>query len=274
MIFFGEAPPPAQPLALWYRRPAKEWLEALPLGNGRLAAMVYGGVGTERLQLNEGTVWAGGPYTPANPEGLAALPEIRRLVFADKWQEAQKLIDAKFLGIPAPELPYQTVGHLTLEFPGPASVSDYRRELDLDTATTHVQFTADGVHFNRECFISALHQVLVMRLTADKPGQISFTAAFDSPQKSDVTTPDSNTLALHGISGDANGVKGAVRFQAMARAKAEGGSVHAKDGRLVVTGADAVTVLVSIGTSYRVYWDATSYPGGEAPVEVAARKTL
>ena len=100
VIFTGEAPPPTQPLALWYRRPAKEWVEALPLGNGRLAAMVYGGVETERLQLNEGTVWAGGPYTPANPEGLAALPEIRRLIFDGKWHEAQALINAKFMGIP------------------------------------------------------------------------------------------------------------------------------------------------------------------------------
>ncbi len=256
VIFSGEAPPPTQPLALWYRRPAKEWLEALPIGNGRLAAMVYGGVETERLQLNEGTVWAGGPYTPANPEGLAALPEIRRLVFEDKWHEAQALINAKFLGTPAPELPYQTVGHLTLDFPPPPSVSDYRRELDLDTAIAHVQYTSGGVRFTREAFASAPHHsVIVLRLTADKPGQISFTAAFDSPQKSEVTTIGMDTLALHGISSDMNGVKGAVRFQAMARAKAEGGTVHAEGGRLTVTGADAVTVLVSIGTSYKNYRD-------------------
>ena len=263
VIFTGEVPPPAQPLTLWYRRPAKEWLEALPLGNGRLAAMVYGGVETERLQLNEGTVWAGGPYTPANPEGLAALPEIRRLIFDGKWHEAQALINAKFMGIPAPELPYQTIGHLTLDFPSPASVSDYRRELDLDTAITRVSYTVDSVHFTRECFISAVHQVLVMRLTTDKPGQISFIATLDSPQKSDMTTPDVNTLALSGISGDANGVKGAVRFQALARAKAEGGIVHIGDGRLTVTGADAVTVLVSIGTSYTNYRDVS----GDAPAQ-------
>ena len=263
VTFLGEAAPPAQPLALWYRRPAKEWLEALPLGNGRLAAMVYGGVETERLQLNEGTVWAGGPYTPANPEGLAALPEIRRLIFAGHWHEAQSLINAKFMGIPAPELPYQTVGHLTLEFPGPAIVSDYRRELDLDTAIARVQFTTNGVRYTRECFVSAAHQVLVMRLTADTPSQITFIATLDSPQKFDLTTPDIHTLALSGISGDANGVKGAVRFQTLAWAKSLGGTVYAQDGRLVVTGADAVTVLVSIGTSYKNYQDVT----GDAPAQ-------
>ena len=272
--FLGEAPPPTQQLALWYRRPAKEWLEALPLGNGRLGAMVYGGVETERLQLNEGTVWAGGPYTPANPEGLAALPEIRRLVFEDKWHEAQSLINAKFIGIPAPELPYQTVGHLTLDFPAPQSVSDYRRELDLDTALAHVQYTANGVHFTREYFISAEHQVLVMRLTADKPGQISFTAAFDSPQKSDVTALGTDTLALNGVSGDANGIKGAVQFLALAQAKSEGGTVHAKEGRLAVTGADAVTMLVSIGTNYKSYRDVSGDASRQARVflEQAARR--
>lgn len=270
VTFLGEAPPPTQPLALWYRHPAKEWLEALPLGNGRLAAMVYGGVETERLHLNEGTVWAGGPYTPANPEGLAALPQIRRLVFEGKWHEAQSLINAKFLGIPAPELPYQTVGHLTLDFPVPGSVADYRRELDLDTAIAHVRYTANGVRFTRECFISAVHQVLVMRLTADKPGQISFTAAFDSPQKSRVETPAVDTLALHGISGDMSGVKGTVRFQALARAKAEGGAVHAGEERLTVTEADAVTLAVSIGTSYKNYRDVSGDPTDATMIRLAA----
>ena len=134
-------------------------------------------------------------------------------------------------------------------------MSDYRRELDLDTAVARVSYMAGEVRFTRECFISAVHQVLVMRLTADKPGQISFTAAFDSPQRSDVTTPGADTLALQGISSDMNGVKGTVHFQALARAEAEGGTVLAKDGRLLVTGANAVTVLVSIGTSYKSYRD-------------------
>lgn len=253
MTLTGDAPPPAQPLALWYRRPAKEWLEALPLGNGRLGAMLFGGVTTERLQLNEGTVWAGGPYAPANPSGLAVLPEIRRLIFAEKWHEAQALIDSHFLGIPAPELPYQTVGNLTLEFPAIDVASEYRRELDLDTAIARVSYIASGVRYTRECFISAVHQVLVLRLTADKPGKISFEAAFDSPQKSEITTPDTNTLALHGVSGDSSGIEGSVQFHTLAKAQAEGGAVHTGDGHLSITNADAVTLFVSVGTSYQNY---------------------
>jgi len=251
----GRAAAPESALSLWYRRPARGWLEALPVGNGRLAAMVFGGVETERLQLDEGTVWAGGPYTPANPQGLAALPEIRRLVFEGRWDEAQRLVDARFLGIPAPELQYQTVGNLTLNFPVPDAVSGYRRELDLDTAIARVEYAAAGVRHVREVFASAPDQVIVMRLTADRPGQVSFTAAFDSPQRTTTETPHPDTLALNGVSGDAQGIAGAVKFQALARAVPEGGQVHAENGSLTVTGANAVTLLISIGTSYKNYRD-------------------
>ena len=254
----GEAVVPLSPLSLWYRCPAQEWLEALPVGNGRLSAMMFGGIATERLQLNEGTVWAGGPYTPANPQGLAALPEIRRLIFDEKWNDAQSLIDAKFLGIPAAELPYQTVGNLVLTIPSPDAVSGYRRELELDTAIARVSYVAGKTRFTRECFASAPDDLLVLRLTADKPGQVSFTAAFDSPQQAEFETTNAQTIALNGISGEANGVKGSVRFSALARATAEGGAIRTKNGHLVVTGADAATLLVSIGTSYRNYRDVTA----------------
>ena len=270
----GKPMTPENDQTLWYPRPAQDWLEALPLGNGRLAAMVYGGTHVERLQLNEGTVWAGGPYTPANPKARAALPEIRRLVFAGEWSRAQDLINATFMGTPLPELPYQTVGALTLEFPAPEAVSEYRRELSLDTAMVRVAYTSGGVRFTRECFVSAVHQALVLRLTADKPGQIAFTAAFDSPQKSEVATPDAATLALGGISGDANGVTGAVRFQAMARARAEGGTAHAENGRLTVTNADAVTLLVSIGTSYKNYQDVSGNAAAGAVSALSAAAAL
>ena len=268
----GESAAPSSPLTLWYRRPAAQWTEALPVGNGRLSAMVFGGVTTERLQLNEGTVWAGGPYVPANPQALAALPEIRRLIFADKWNDAQALIDAKFLGIPAPELPYQTVGDLALTFPDVEAVSDYRRELDLDTATTRVSYVADGVRFTRECFASAPAGLLVLRLTASQPGQLSFSAAFDSPQKTEPGTADAHTISLHGVSGDANGVKGAVRFHALARAQAEGGTVRAENGTLTVMGATSVTLLVSIGTSYKNYRDVTAdaVQRAQSPLKAAA----
>ena len=135
---------------LWYRQPAAQWVEALPIGNGRLAAMMFGGVAEEHLQLNEDTLWAGGPYDPANPDALAALPEARRLVADRQYAEAHQLIAARMMAKPLREMPFQPLGDLRLTFPAPAAITDYRRELDLDAAVTRVMFTADGVTYTRE----------------------------------------------------------------------------------------------------------------------------
>src|SRR5207302_3195382 len=137
----GEAPPPENPLTLWYRRPATEWVQALAIGNGRVGAMVFGGIDHERLQLNEGTLWAGGPYDPNNPEALAALPEARRLVFAGKYQEADRLVNQKMIAKPRGQMPYQTAGDIRLETPLVKSVSNYRRDLELDNAFARVTYT-------------------------------------------------------------------------------------------------------------------------------------
>lgn len=262
------------PLCLWYAQPAKEWLEALPLGNGRLGAMISGGVPQETLSLNEGTLWAGGPHCYDSQEGRAALPAIRRLIAEQQWQEAQALIDAKFMGRPIKQMPYQPVGSLTLTFPS-TEFSGYRRELDLDTAIARVSYQVDGICYRREAFISAVDQVFVMRLTADAPGQISFTAAFASPQNAQAGTADAHTLTLDGISGDAQGLTGKVKFQALARVLPEGGSVCAENGQLVVSSANSVLLLISIGTSYKTYEDVSGDPAAIArgPLEAAASQT-
>ncbi len=129
----GEAPPPSEPLSLWYRQPAAQWVEALAIGNGRLGAMVFGGIERERLQLNEDTLWAAGPYDPSNTNALAALPEARRLIFAGRYLEAEKFIHDNMMARPLREMPYQTVGDLILDFPEVKQVENYRRDLSLDT---------------------------------------------------------------------------------------------------------------------------------------------
>jgi alpha-L-fucosidase 2 len=253
------APPPevraAHDLALWYDESAgTDWLRALPIGNGRLGAMVFGNTDTERLQLNEDTVWAGGPYDQSNPRGAQELDRIRQLVFQDKWSEAQALIDQAMLGAPAGQLAYQTVGDLRLTFPGGAAVAEYHRYLDLTTAITGVSYRRNGVRYRREVFASAPDQVIAVRLTADTPGSITFSATFASPQRT-MTSPDATTVGLDGVSGDMEGLKGSVKFLALARAVAEGGTVSSSNGTLQVRDADSVTLLISIGSSYRDWRD-------------------
>ena len=271
----GAAPERVAAPVLWYDHPATRWLEAQPLGNGRLGAMVFGGTDKETLQLNENTVWAGGPHDYDNPEALAALPEIRRLVFAGQWREAESLVNAHVMGRPAGQAAYQTVGSLTMDLGHGAAVTEYRRQLDLDTATVTTSYAADGVRHTREVFASAPDQVIVVRLTADQPGKISFVAALTSPQHSIVTQDGVDTLVLDGISGGAGPTPGAVKFHARARVETEGGQVRAADSGLTVTGANAATVLISIGSSYRSYQDV----GGDAArqaqnsLDRAARKS-
>ena len=246
----------SSPLLLWYPRPAREWLEALPVGNGRLGAMVFGGVPQERLQLNEGTLWAGGPHDYTHPDAASALPEIRRLVFAEEWEKAQQLISERFMSRPLRQMPYQTLGSLVLDSLNPGEIKDYRRELDLESAIVSCEFMLDGVRHRRAVFASAPHQVIVVRMTADRPGSISFTARFESPHRQPELRADRNSISLSGISGSSQGIPGAVRFHAAAELRSVGGtSTPGDQGALRIEAADTVTILISLATSYRSYLD-------------------
>ena len=299
--FSGSAQPPAEPLSLWYRQPAARWTnalptrngrpfgdvrtnvfqstwtEALPVGNGRIGAMVFGGINLERLQLNEDTLWGGGPYDPVNTNGRAALPEVRRLVFDGKYREAGQLISQKVLSFPrwpASEMPYETAGDLMLAFPEVASVEKYRRDLNLDTAVAGVEYTANGVHFTRQVFASPVDQVIVVRLTADKKGAINFTANYQTPQKVTVATEAGNTLVVNGVNATVAGVKGALKFQMRARVRADGGSVSATANSVSVTNADSATILIALATSYKNYDDVSGDPEKivKGQIAAAARK--
>ena len=227
---------------LWYDKPAAVWVEALPLGNGRLAAMVFGGTGVERLQLNEDTLYAGGPYDPTNPEALAALAEARRLIFEGNYKEANDLVGKKMMARPIKQMPYQPVGDLTLTFPGHDTVSDYRRELDLDTAIASISYETGGVRHAREIFSSPVDQLIVVRLTADRPGQVNFNASMQTPQEATVSTESGHTLVMRGRGGDAFAVRGALKFQARARVLIEGGRTNAGTESITVNNADAATM--------------------------------
>ncbi|MDT0319015.1 glycosyl hydrolase family 95 catalytic domain-containing protein [Streptomyces millisiae] len=265
-----------EPLRLRYTGPATEWLRALPIGNGRLGAMVFGGVESERLQLNEDTVWGGGPYDPADPDGLANLPEIRRRVFNNEWSAAQSLIDSQFMGTPRGQMPYQTVGNLRLTFPSGGTASGYHRELDLATAIALTRYTRDGVTHTREVFASAADQVIVVRLTASTAGRISFSAAFDSLQPNTSRhSPDPLTIGLDGSGETVDNLTGRVRFRALASVRTSGGTVTSQNGTLTVANADAVTLLISVGTNHTSYRDLTGDQNGRAltPLQTAGNQS-
>jgi alpha-L-fucosidase 2 len=276
VAFVGEAAPPGEPLTLWYRHPARQWVQALAVGNGRLGAMVFGGVNQERLQLNEDTLWAGGPYDPVNPDALGALPEVRRLIFDGKYREADRLLSAKVMAKPLRQMPYQTVGDLLLDFPEVKTAEDYRRELNLDTAIASVSYTTEGVRFTREVFSSPVDQVIVVRLTADKPGKISFTARLRTPERAAVTNESPGTLVLSGVNGSADGVTGALKFQARVRINAQGGNTAANGDSISVTGADTATLLIVAATSYRRFDDVSGDPEAltEGYLAAAEKKTF
>jgi alpha-L-fucosidase 2 len=286
--FVGEAPPPASALSLWYREPAAdrppkppltgraagaEWVRALPVGNGRLGAMVFGGVIHERLQLNEDTLWAGRPYDPVNPEAKAAVPEVRRLLSARQYTDAAALAGKSVMAKPLAQMPYQTLGDLEMTFDAIDAVERYRRDLDLTTATAHVTYTAGQTTFDREVFASAPDQVIVVHLTASQPGRISFAARLSTPQRATgEATPDGD-LVMRGVNGDGRGatadgqpMTGALRFESRVRIVPRGGTRATDGDAIVVRGADSVTLLIAAATSYRRYDDV----GGDPSAAVAA----
>ncbi|PQV64108.1 alpha-L-fucosidase 2 [Abditibacterium utsteinense] len=259
VTFSYESSAPGGPLNLWYRRPAQVWEEALPIGNGRLSAMVFGGIAQEHLQLNEDTFWSGSPYDPNNPDALKLLPEVRRLIFNDKSDEAYHLTE-KMLSHPIGQMSYQTVGDLRIKFAEQNQVSNYRRALDLETATATTTYEAGGVKYRREVFSSAADGVIVMRLSADKAGQIAFSALFDSPQKTTRRLENGDTLVSEGMPADHSGIKSVLKFNCRVRVLPQGGKLVAQNDALSLSGADSAIVIVDIATNYKNYHDTSGNP--------------
>ncbi len=271
-------------LTLRYTRPAAEWVEALPVGNGRLGAMVFGGIHQERLQLNEDTLWAGGPYDPANPEALTNLPEVRRLIAAGNYEAAQALTQQKLMAKPMTQMPYQTVGDLMFTFSGGEPAATYHRELNLDTAvaTTRLSIGTSGwgTVQVREVFASPVDNVIVVRITAHPPGRpeqgrVTFTLGMSSHQEANSKTEGNDTLLLDGRNGGAAGIAGALKFQARVKVIPEGGSLRADGQQLHVSGARSALVLIAAATSFKKYDDVSGDPDAlnRATIDAAATKT-
>ena len=232
-------------LTLWYQNPAEEWTDALPIGNGGLGAMVFGGVERERIQLNEETLWDGGPRDTNNPKALDALPKVQQLLFADKNDEATKLAGETMLGIPERIKSYQSLGDLFLEFSHEGNVTTYRRELDLDTGIVRTTYRCGDVNFTREVFASAVNNLIVIRVECDTPAQLAFEATITREQDAAVAAIADNILRLDGQCGDDG-----VRFSAYLKVHTEGGAVHSEGNQISVRGSDSVTLFLASATSY------------------------
>ncbi|MFM7183073.1 MAG: glycosyl hydrolase family 95 catalytic domain-containing protein [Verrucomicrobiales bacterium] len=270
---------------LWYEKPATRWEEALPVGNGHLGAMVFGGAGEERVQFNEHTVWTGQPRSYANEGAVKVLPELRENLqkmrklereaaaseSAGKKEEAKKLADealalqksaeqlamAEFMSEPLRQLAYQPCGDLILQQPLAGEVSGYRRWLDLETATTTTEFTHGGVRYRREVIASHPAKAIVMHLTADKPSALDLEIGLTSPHKGATTTIDGkNRLLLDGMV-----QKDGIRFCSRLHLAHVGGSIEAAGDKLRVAKADAVTLLLVTATNFRDFRNLGAHPG-------------
>jgi alpha-L-fucosidase 2 len=254
-------------LRLWYRQPAANWNEALPIGNGRLGAMVFGGVDRERLQLNEDTVWAGEKRDRLNPAGPAAVPEIRRLLFEGKAVEAETLADKAMIAVPRRMPPYQPLGDLNLTFTHNGSAADYVRVLDLNEAVTRVRYTVNGVFYTRETFATAVDGAIVMRVTAGDGGRIACRAALSRERDASTRVHlrqgvgGQATLPLVIMEGQARvdpanaryaGERPVgVRFAAALEAVPDGGRLRTDGDALIVEDAASVTLLLTAATDVR-----------------------
>jgi len=264
------------PLLLWYDKPASEWTEALPVGNGRLGAMIFGDPANELLQLNEDTLYAGSPYDPNNPQALEALPEARRLIFEGKYKEAHDLVGAKMMANPIKQMPYEPVGDLKISFRDHDNVTNYRRQLDLDTAIATTTYSIGATTFVREIFASPVDQVVVVCLIADRLRQLNFAATFETPQTATVSTEGNDTLVLSGVNGESSGIKGGLQFAARVLVQAPDAQITAEKERIVVRNAYSALLFIAAATSYRSYKDTSGDPSAivSEQVKLAGQKTF
>lgn len=255
-------------LKLWYTEPAREWTQALPIGNGRLGAMVFGGSAVDRYQLNEDSLWSGKPHDYAHDGAAQYLAQIRQLLFEGKQKEAEQLAMEHFMSVPLGQMPYQPFGDLRLKFPGHENAEAYRRELDLDTAIVTTTYRVNGVTYTREAFASFPDQVIVIRLQCDTPEALSFTAELTSPNQ-DIQTQavGADTLAIRGRARDYKArdnygvIPGTVKFEGRCRVIVRGGKATVDDKQIAVEGANAATLMLALATSVKSYQDVSADPG-------------
>ncbi len=251
---------------IWYKEPSgSTWENALPIGNGRLGAMVYGNVDTERLQLNEATIWSGGPSRNDNPMALDSLATIRREIWQRHYKQAQDLADKAIISQGSQGQMFEPAGEVELIFPGHEKYRNYYRELDISRAIASTSYTVGDVTYTREYLVSLPDGVVVMRLNANRRNSISFTTAFARPEPHvRVHTLHHSQLTFSGTTIGHEGVTGMVQYEGIVQINPEGGTLTSTDTTLTVTSADAVTIFISIATNFNNYHDVSGDAGKRA----------
>jgi alpha-L-fucosidase 2 len=244
-------------LKLWYNKPSgTTWENALPIGNGHLGAMIYGNVEKETIQLNESTVWSGSPNRNDNPLALDSVALIRQLIYDGRRKEAERVVNNSIISKKSHGQKFEPVGSLQLVFEGQHNYTNYYRELDIERAVTKTSYTVGEITYTREALASFPDRVVVTRLTASKPGSISFSSFFTTPQKrATVKTTPTKELTIFGTTSDHETVKGMVNYKGIVRMKLEGGSINSTDTSLIIKNANAVTIYISIATNFNNYHD-------------------
>jgi len=243
-----------QNLKLWYKKPSSQWEDALPIGNGKLAAMVYGGVASERIQFNEETLWAGQPRSYAHPGASQYLGQIRSLLNEGKQKEAEDLATKEFMGNPIRQMAYQAFGDLYLDFPGQENFTDYTRELDLKEGIARVGYTHDGVRYEREVFASFPAQAVFIKLASSIKGKLNFSVRMDAIHAIKKMTGDGNELVLN-VKVDQGVLEGVARVKVITD-----GKLKQVDGKISIENASTATLVLSAATNYLDYKTVTGKP--------------
>ena len=243
-----------QDLRLCYKQPAKIWEEALPIGNGRLGAMIYGGVPTEEIQLNEDTLWGGSPHNNYKEGASKYLPEVRKLVFESKTKEAAAMIDREFK-TPQNGMPYQSIGSLFIKFENQDNFTDYSRELDISNALATTEYKVGGVSYKREIFSSFKDNVIIMQIESSKRGALNFELSYKS-QLDDVSTSDGDDAIILKARGKSHeGIEGKVKLEVIAKVILDGGKLSLEGGKASVSNATKATIYISAATNFKNYKD-------------------
>ncbi|SDQ17756.1 alpha-L-fucosidase 2 [Chryseobacterium soldanellicola] len=249
----------AQNLKLIYNKPAENWNEALPIGNGKLGAMVFGGASQEHLQLNEETIWAGEPGNNVPKNTFDSIQKIRKLLNENKFEDAQKLSNTTYPRQAPKDLnygmPYQTMGDLFIDFKGHENFKNYTRTLDIEKAVSAVSYEVNGVTFRREIFASFVDNVIIIKLSSSKKGSLNFCINASTPHLKKSIFTEKNQLMITGTSGSVDNKIGKINFKTVAVPVLKGGKLTSTKDQLEISGADEVVIYLSIATNFKKYND-------------------